>query len=452
MLRLATLCFATSLLFTAPAAAQSGGANAEAREHFNAGNAHLERAERFRGSRQRGALEAALREYLATLTFVRSRNALFNTALVLERLERKTEAFAYYREYLAVRGLGDDERAEGERRLSALRAQVAVVSVVTDPAGAEIFVDRLDLASRGQSPIEVAVEPAQEHTVYARLAHHGDAERTVRVGRGEQAELRLSLEARPVAVTLEVMAPAGAAVTLDGERVSAGTIEVAPGLHVARLEPRQGTPVERRFEVRPGEPVRVRLELAGAAGASMGTLMVSSDRTAEVYLDRAHVGQVEVDQPLSRQLPSGTHMIEVRADGAETVSELVAVGSDATTRVQARMGAERKPLGPIAHIALGLTGAGAVATAILAYVAYDKKKDREAQCTGGNFVPECLVVYRDEVDSANLRADILLGVTGGLALTTLVLYLVNRPRGGSSLDVQASVTPRGADVSIGGRF
>ncbi len=451
LLRPATLAVAllvaTPIVSPAVAEAQSG--NAEARAHFDEANRLFARARRLRGARRTRILEEALGEYMQTLAIVRSRNALFNTALVLEQLERPTEAFGYVREYLAIRGLSDQERADGEARMAALREKVAVIATASEPAGAEVFVDRLDLAARGTAPMEIAVEPG-EHTLYFRLPHHETAERTVEAATGERAEVSVTLAPEPVAVTLEVMAPAETPLTLDGEPAEAGTVELAPGLHVARLEPSGGTPVERRFEVRPGEPMRVRLELSAAAVPSVetGTIRVLSNVTAQVFVDDAPVG--EGDEVVT-EVSTGSHVVEVRAEGRDPVRRLVRVRRGGTARLEATFDEESRPLGVLPHVALGVTGAGLLTTIGLGVRALQMNDDNERECNeaGGN--PVVCDPLEAEVEDANRVTDIVLGVTGALAITTLILYLVNRPDADGDL-VQVVVDRDGAGVQIGGRF
>lgn len=442
--------FAISLLMAGapalPAHAQSG--NAEARAHFDAGNRHFARARRLRGARRARALEAALGEYMQTLAIVRSRNALFNTALVLEQLERPTEAFAYVREYLAIRGLSEQERADGEARMAALRQKVAVVAIGSEPPGAQVFVDRRDLAARGVTPIEVAVEPGR-HTVYLVRPHHEPFEASVEAATGERAEVSATLTPRPVAVTLEVMAPAGTPLTLDGERVEAGTVELTPGLHVARLEPERGTPVERRFEVRPGEPMRVRLELSGAALAvQTGTLVVAANVPARVFVDDAPVGE---GQEVRAELSTGSHVVEVRVPEREPLRRMVRIEPGGTAELRATFEEPSRPLGVLPHVALAVTGAGVAATVGLGVHALKLNSDNEAACDRSGNDPVQCAALRSEVEDANRITDVVLGVTGALAITTLILYLVNRADADADL-VQVSVDRHGGGLRIGGRF
>lgn len=451
VLRLALIAIALVAVAAPSVSVQAQSGNAEARAHFDEANRHFARARRLRGARRTRALEEALGEYMATLAIVRSRNALFNTALVLEQLERPTEAFGLVREYLAIQGLTDQERADGEARMAELRAKVAVIAVESTPAGAQVYVDRRDLAARGRTPIEVAVEPG-DHTVYLVLPHHETFEGEVAAATGERAEVRATLAAEPVAVTLEVMAPAETPLTLDGEPAEAGTVRLAPGLHVARLVPPRGTPVERRFEVRPGEPMRVRLELSSTAVAvQTGALRVTSNVAAQVFVDDAPIGE---GQEVDAELSSGSHVVEVRVVDRDPLRRMVRIEPGATAELEATFEEETRPLGVLPHIALGLTAAGLGATVGLGIRALNLNDDNEAACNaaGGPIVaPETCGRLASEVDDANRATDIVLGVTGALAITTLILYLVNRPSADADL-LQVNVDRSGAGVRFGGRF
>ncbi|MAQ17281.1 MAG: hypothetical protein CMN30_21105 [Sandaracinus sp.] len=439
---LAALVALVALSSMAPTAIHAQS-NAEARVHFEEGNRLYARARRLRGARRTEALEGALAAYMRTLGEVRSRNALFNTLIVLEELDRPTEAWAYLMEYLAIRGLGEDERREGEAKRSALAERVAVIAVASEPPGAQVFVDRLDLAPRGSTPLELALEPG-EHRLYVRLPHHATAELAVTAVRGERREVRAPLEAEPVRVTFEVMAPPGTPLVLDGEPATAGSIELAPGLHVARLEPAGGTPVERRFEVRPGEPMRVRLEAsAGAARTALAQLRVTATVEVAVAVDGAPVGS---GREVETSLSPGSHVVEVTPPEGPGLRRMVVVREGETTALHAQVDPPTRRLGALPHIALGLTAAGAITTLALGIRTRRLEDTNRAACVAP--CPE----LGDEVDDAALATDIVLGATAALAVTTLILYLVDRPRGDASLDVRAAIDRRGGALQLGGRF
>ena len=186
----ALLCLA-SPSFTA---AQSSSENAEARVYFEEGNRLFEQANRSRGAQRTGLFQRSLEAYVDSLRIVRSRNALFNAAIVLGELGRNDEAFNYFSEYLDIEALSVADREEATRRKNALRGEVAVLRVTSEPGGALLWVDRMDLAPRGETPIELALPPG-EHRVFVEKDGHEPVERAQTMVRGETALMELGLVA-----------------------------------------------------------------------------------------------------------------------------------------------------------------------------------------------------------------------------------------------------------------
>jgi len=227
------------LVHPAPARADE---NAEARVLFERGNRRLAEALVARGDRRTRALEDALDAYVESLLLVRSRNAVFNAGVTLEALGRPTEAFAYFQEYVAFPGLDDDERAEGQARLDALRPEVAVLRVETTPAGAAIRVDRQDLAPLARAPAEVAVEPGP-HVLHLALEGHRPRRVEVDTELGGTSTVVVTLEAEPRPPEAADPAPSLAArlvVESSGPPAAlrVGGLRRAPArLHVLSLDP-----------------------------------------------------------------------------------------------------------------------------------------------------------------------------------------------------------------------
>ena len=165
----------------------------EAGAAFARGNEHFQRSMRLRGDRRRRELEAALDQYFESLSRVRSRNVLYNAALVLEALDRADEAFNHWTEYLAVPDLSEAELADGRQHRDALALRVAVFEVNAS-AGAEIWIDRRDLGSRGRAPLTIALPPG-EHTFYFAAAGYRESQvrATGEVGRTERVVAQLSM-------------------------------------------------------------------------------------------------------------------------------------------------------------------------------------------------------------------------------------------------------------------
>lgn len=187
------------------AAAQGTAENAEARVYFEEGNRLYQEASAADGAERQQLLQRALEAYVDSLQIVRSRNALFNAAIVLGELGRHDVSFNYFTEYLAVDGLSESDRADATRRRDALRSRVAVLRITTVPEGATVWIDRKDLAPRGKTPTELAL-PEGTHTVFIEKDDHQPMERQETMVPGETVLLELSLSPLPEPPPLEVVA------------------------------------------------------------------------------------------------------------------------------------------------------------------------------------------------------------------------------------------------------
>ena len=160
--------------------------------YFEEGNRLFEQANRARGAQRTALLQRSLEAYVDSLRIVRSRNALFNAAIVLGELGRNDEAFNYFSEYLAIEGLTEADRENATARRDALRTDVAVLQVTSEPEGALLWVDRKDLAPRGETPIELALPPG-EHRAFVEKEGFEPVERTQTMVRGVTTVLALAL-------------------------------------------------------------------------------------------------------------------------------------------------------------------------------------------------------------------------------------------------------------------
>jgi tetratricopeptide (TPR) repeat protein len=187
-------------------AAQGTTENAEARVYFEEGNRLFQEASRARGTHRTRLLQRSLEAYVDSLRIVRSRNALFNAAIVLGELGRYDESFNYFSEYLRIEGLSEVDRADADRRRDELRVKVAVLRVITEPDGALVWVDRKDLAPRGQTPIELALRPGK-HSAFLEKQGYAPIEREERIVRGETVIIDVQLSPVAVEAPPEPVAP-----------------------------------------------------------------------------------------------------------------------------------------------------------------------------------------------------------------------------------------------------
>ncbi|MGE0790869.1 MAG: PEGA domain-containing protein [Sandaracinaceae bacterium] len=452
---LVALLFATSLsaLSTvAPdrAAAQEG----EARLLFERGNQHLAEGMRARGRRRQQQLEQALDAYLGVLRLgARTRNVVYNLALTVEALGRTQDAFNYFAEYLAAFDLSVDDRADGERRLEALRPAVAVLEIRSQPPGAAVRVDRRDLPVRGTTPITLAVDPG-EHAIFFELDGYDSSEVHAVATLGASATVSGSLSA--VAVPVQFIAPSGGTLTLDGAEVTAGrSIPVAPGTHVVRLALEGAPPVERTFEVRAGSDPMT-LELAAIAG-SLTHLAIEVSTDAEVRLDGLPAGQGRsIDLPTR----AGDHVLQVHADGYNPLLHRFHLDTDQRLRLDVSLGRAGDDTGlDVARTVLGITAAvGVVMTATLGalslseYDAYNEALDLYRQGSNAKTSAE-LAADADALEALFLATDITMGITAAFAVTTLILLFVPGDQGApSNVEIAAGAGPTGGSIALRGRL
>ena len=130
----------------------------------------------------KGQYTEALRSYFTSYRLVPNRNVLFNIARCFEALGKFNEAFRYYHDLLSE-NLPSDDAAEVTRSVERLRPKVALVRVTTNPRGADVYVDRQDLGSRGRSPQTLALSPGR-HKIMVKRDGYRPAEAVISVARG----------------------------------------------------------------------------------------------------------------------------------------------------------------------------------------------------------------------------------------------------------------------------
>jgi len=296
----------------------------EAEVAFQRGNEHY----------ASGDYQGALATYFLSYRLVANRNVLFNIARCYEALNRFNEAYRYYND-LDVAGFSPEDRRQISLSLGRIRPKVALIHIATDPPGADVFVDREDLGSRGRSPQTLALDPGS-HLIRVKYEGYRPAEVTAELVRGQQIEHRFRLEqivgtvqlaGRPVGAWVRDVPDGPIRATLPGE------LQLSPGKHLLYVGHAGFITSQVLVDVQPEtvSPIEVALVQQPAA---TGKVVVTSNRDkALVRVDGKESGFT----PIVLELPQGEHELEISSQDFYSWSKRVAVAGDREQTVSAEL-------------------------------------------------------------------------------------------------------------------
>jgi outer membrane receptor protein involved in Fe transport len=298
-------------LLLPPRFVRADGVADEAEVNFRLG------AERY----QAGDYRAALAFFLASQRLSPNRNVRFNIVRTFQRLGMHAEAYRWCQEALA------DEtdpalRAELMQLLSQIEGDAALVEVKSDPPGATIFVDRVELGSLAKTPARLVLTEG-EHRVILELAGHQRLE--LPPFRAEKhKQVTLSAKLTRIVGSLRLPLSEATEVRVDDELGEAQcttpcSLELPPGPHVIYFH-RAGF----RFAPRQVQIVAGKESVASSHAVPLtGTLVVTSDlRDALVEVDgkpRGFTPAVLADVPVGRR------DVRVSLAGYETIERSIEV-------------------------------------------------------------------------------------------------------------------------------
>ncbi|MBX3130682.1 MAG: TonB-dependent receptor [Polyangiaceae bacterium] len=277
----------------------------------------------------RGDFADALAHYMASNRLVPNKNVVFNIARTYERLGKFPEAYRYYSIVL------DSERDKKARArvvaaLEKLRHSVGVLDIRTEPPGATIYVDRIDLGPRGEAPRTLGLAAGRYKIIAVKSGYETSEQEVSGVAIGSVTQIALRL--RPILGVVEVKgASAGAVVrvadgTFDARCVVPCVLSAPPGLRELSVERPGFLPTTVRVRVVKDERVTIEPTLEAITGA----LVVSSDEPgALIEVD----GRPEGFTPAIVKVPVGRHTVRVTLAGFRPVERSVHVAAGAQRRI-----------------------------------------------------------------------------------------------------------------------
>ena len=414
------------LLVTTPAQADDAS---EARLQYELGS-ELYKQKRF---------TEALERFIASNRLVPNPNVVFNIAniyVLLGKREAKrnparssewfVEAFNWTETLMRMATAEADKKDAAALRASIL-PRVAVVSVASKPAGADIYVDRESLGSVGRTPRDVATT-AGEHPVIVKLAGHRPATAQVAASLGKVTPTRVELE-QIVGMVEVITRPAGARLQWFPGDIDAGTTPTTARLPIGDGRLTISLPGHvsqtRELSVREAQVMKLDVDLPRAGDRGSRLTVLGHPHGATVRLAGRPVGKL----PLSLSgLEPGPQSLEVVAPSHDSWEGDLLLEAGTATRVEATLlRPEDRPWAGWKWLGYGASTALLAAGGVRAYQARSARED---------FLARPSSTGKDRVERLNLEADVVLGTAVLTLATTAVLHAVLGPRSRSRAAVQ----------------
>ncbi|MFZ5442655.1 MAG: TonB-dependent receptor domain-containing protein [Myxococcota bacterium] len=279
--------------------------------------------------------DGALASYFLSYRLVPNRNVLFNIARCYEALDRFDEAYRYWNDLFVDPSLPDGDRREVKQALGRLAPHVALVSVTTTPPGADLYVDRKDLGSRGRTPQTLAVSPGA-HTLLVELAGFRAANVKISATRGRETKQAVTLE--PVVGRVSLTGtPEGAVVreSANGPELGRLPVELSlpPGQKLLVVQAPGHLPQQLLLEVKADELVNAKVALPEKPRPTGKVVVTANRENSVVRVDGRDVGFT----PTVLTLEVGHHQLEVTNDEVTPLVRELDVAEDSETRIEAEL-------------------------------------------------------------------------------------------------------------------
>ena len=241
--------------------------------------------------------------------------------------------------------IGSGQWSDIRITLSATTSQSGSVSIVSSPAGADVF---LDGGYRGRTPITISGLATGRHTVVLELPGYVRYEDGVEIQNGVMTYLDPVLTSTPAVGFISVVSsPTGAFVYVDGtyRGVTPLTVAATAGSRRVELDRPGYADWSSTAQVTTGATVQVNAVLQLLPASSNGGIAVSSDPAgAAVYLDDQYKGVTTAFGDLELTgVAAGGHTLSLRLDGYDEYRLTVQVTPDSTVKVRPRLSATGNP-------------------------------------------------------------------------------------------------------------
>jgi outer membrane receptor protein involved in Fe transport len=275
---------------------------------------------------QRGDYRTAVEHFLASNRLSPNRNVAFNIARAFEKLGRIAEAYRYYQSV-------DSDAARAS--LQELHRVVVVLNVTTSPPGATLYVDRVELGSRGEAPNALGLLPGK-YKVIAKLAGYRPAEVQLEaLAAGSKRDVHLELTALRGHLELTTPGLTGVSVTAEvgahrASCIAPCTVDLPPGSAHVRASRAGYRSTDQYVQINPEQRGHAILQLE----PSTGVISVEADEVgALVEVDGVHAGYT----PALLRVPVGKHRVRVSYPGFNPIDRPIDVTEARPERIAVTM-------------------------------------------------------------------------------------------------------------------
>ncbi len=256
--------------------------------------------------------------------------------------------------------------------------------------------------------------------------------------------------------------PAGATITLDGERVGttplSAPLAVGTGRHELNIAAEGYRDVHETFLIAGGQEREIRPEMHSLSGAG-GSPIVGATGGQIVVRGAPPNGVIEVDnRPGTETQPNlvliGHHTVRVRAPGYRTWAGELNIGPNETRTVTVRLQRDTRP-SPVPVIVAGGVALGAgIASIVMAQVTLGTWNRFQMVGTQNPDSPETAMLSSTGTTQRTIT-NVLLVVTGVGVAATIGLFVQNRVATPPDSTAAIAFAPRpegGADAAVRVRF
>ncbi|MFL5318855.1 MAG: PEGA domain-containing protein, partial [Myxococcaceae bacterium] len=277
----------------------------------------------------KGNFNEALRNYFVSYRLVPNKNVLFNIARCYEALEKFDEAYRYFNDLLQT-DLPAEDRADVQKSLARIRPRVALVKVTSEPTGADVFVNREDLGSRGRTPLSLALPPGKQLLLVKKEGFH-PAEQSVVLAKGKETAQAFTLSLIVGKVALSGTAGAVVRDRPDGPVLATvpGELSLPPGRHLLIVSAERHATQQFLIEVAAEKTSTLDAQLAAETAPTGKLIVTANHQDALIRVDGRDSGFT----PTVLTLTEGDHTVELTYGDLRPQVEKVHIARDSESKL-----------------------------------------------------------------------------------------------------------------------